>query len=184
MRMPAMRNHRQEQDGADAEQQQQQVAGIGAGHAQPIGRRPSRGGAERWIGRAVGRERDRAGQAERRPAARRSVRTANRRTASRSASRQSGARSRFGARVATVAMSHPLVIRRRVESPTRSPRSRTSLRAQRSNPELWLDCFVAFAPRNDESRGLDARHGARGRHHLRRRAGWPGAGRGARFERV
>ena len=40
------------------------------------------------------------------------LRTANRRTASRSASRQSGASSRFGARVATVAMSHPQKSRR------------------------------------------------------------------------
>jgi len=51
------------------------------------------------------------------------VRTANRRTASASASRQSGASSRFGARVATVAISHPQNLSQSRESPTRTLRS-------------------------------------------------------------
>ena len=85
---------------------EQDVAEIGAGTAEPVPRRPAGGGAQRRIGRAVRRQRERAGEAERTSSAPQ-VRTANRRTASRSASRQSGASSRFGARVATVAMSHP-----------------------------------------------------------------------------
>jgi len=58
-------NHRQEQDRADTEHQQQCVAGISAGASQPIGRGTARRRAQRRIGRVVAAERDRAGEADR-----------------------------------------------------------------------------------------------------------------------
>ena len=70
IRRPAIAITGRNSDRAEAEQQQQGVADIGADAAEPVGRRAAGGGAERRIGRVVGRQRDRAGEAERRPATR------------------------------------------------------------------------------------------------------------------
>ena len=55
---------RDEQRRTDAEQEQQRIAEIGAGASEPVRRRPAGGGAQRWIGRIVGRQRDRGRKAQ------------------------------------------------------------------------------------------------------------------------
>ena len=158
------RDNRNEQHRADAEQQQQRIAEIGARASEPVRGRPAGGGAQRGIGRAVRRQRNRRRQAQQQQ---HRAPGADREPAHGIGQRLAPVRCQFALRRARGNGRHvpPPEIFLRQNPPRGVP----------GQAKSWRHC---------DERVSGARDGSRGRDHFRRRPGRPGARLRARFERA